>query len=114
MGQRHQIYIFYHTDNSRKKQLKKEIQCCVFHDQWCYGTLPLRNVVRFIRFQNKASGYQRISSSASYDNEDKFHALLALDLEAGVYGGAHDITGDVTTGEGWIDPDMGDKMMVLP
>lgn len=109
MGQRHQIYVFYH--NSKYVQdAPGALKCIAFHNQWCYGTLPLQNVKRFIKFQSKANEYTQISLSEGMDGNDpeKIRMILSLDVANGNFSCIHDVTQEVTTEEGWINPDFGD------
>jgi hypothetical protein len=104
MAQRHQIYIFYDP-----WQNDKGIQCIAFHNQWCYGSLPLRHTYRFAKFQKNADEENRISAKSHTDIIEKFQALLSLDLENGFYHYTFDITSEVINKKSGIDPDKGDN-----
>ena len=87
MGQRHQVYVF--TTNKEGKE-----KAYAYHNQWCYGTLPLRHLNRVIRFQKKAQEYLGIGESYQ-DETDKIQAILSLEIEEGYYGGYFSIIEEV-------------------
>lgn len=47
MGQRHQVFLIARV---RPKHAKPTYRCvAAFHHQWCFGTIPLRAMYRFLR-----------------------------------------------------------------
>jgi hypothetical protein len=104
MGQRHQVYVFLHEKENNTPV------CKAFHNQWCYGSLPLRHVQRVAQFQRRADKYSRFSSKVNYRNDpDVLKAILSLSIKTGEYYSYSDINSEVTTPEGWINPDLGDN-----
>lgn len=103
MGQRHQIYIFHHMAKEDKPT------CTAFHNQWCYGSLPLRHVQRLARYQKAADKYSRLSSDSYESQADKLQAILSCDPRDGFFQNHMDITSEVKLDNGSIDPDMGDN-----
>lgn len=95
MGQRHQI--FYLDDDQRQ---------FVYHDQWCYGTLPLRLVKRVIDYQTKTEETGRLG----YYNTDSemVRAIISCDPSKGFYSNSFDVT-DEHKREGHIYLDAGDN-----
>ena len=109
MGQRHQVYVFV-TDKDNGN-----ICAYAYHNQWCYGTLPLRHLARIVKFQKKAQEYNDIGG-CHYDETDKISAILALDIEDGTYGGYFSIINEVTEKDdngcidhNTVDPSRGDN-----
>ena len=110
MGQRHQVYIFYHKNSKDDKTLPDTINCAAFHSQWCYGSLPLRHVKRLAQFQKRANAYNRLSSGHLYHNiSDMLRSILCLDQIQGSYSNYFDILSEVTFPTGGINPNCGDN-----
>jgi hypothetical protein len=83
------------TTSKDVKTSEEVLKAYAYHNQWCYGTLPLRHLARIIRFQKKAQEYQGIGQGYSGSETDKISALLSLDLEEGAYSCYSDILEEV-------------------
>jgi hypothetical protein len=110
MGQRHQIYCFYYA---RGKDNKQELTCTAFHNQWCYGSLPLRHVQRLAKFQKNADKSICFSPNFSIGGEvDKLKCILSVDVNTGYYQHYLDVSGEaikkLKSGIK-VDPDTGDN-----
>jgi hypothetical protein len=110
MGQRHQVYVFVTDKNNGN------VRAYAYHNQWCYGTLPLRHLARIVKFQKKAQEYNDIGGSCHDDETDKIAAILALDIEEASYGHYFSIINEVTEKDtdgcidfNTVDPSRGDN-----
>ena len=84
MGQRHQVYCFYYK--------RDELVCTSFHNQWCYGSLPLRHLKRIATFQKNVSDGSCISANSFDDIPDILKCILSVDLKDGTYSSYFDTT----------------------
>ena len=101
MGQRHQIYIFI-------KDKDNTIHSLAYHNQWCYGTLPLKHLKRFVTYQDKASEFSGIGWGHNEIDEFLINSLLSVDPNEGFYSHYLNDTKDMMTPKG-IDPHKGDN-----
>ena len=100
MGQRHQVMVI--TRNKDEDQ-----KFYAFHNQWCYGTLPLRHLERLIRYQKKADEYTRLGEYQT--DAVMIAALMGTDAKEGFYQRYSDVTGEHLDDENNIHPDWGDN-----
>ena len=77
MGQRHQIF---YLDDQRQ---------FVYHNQWCYGTLPLRLVKRVIDYQTKTDDTIRLGYNT---DREMVRAIISCDPSKGFYSNSFDVT----------------------
>lgn len=107
MGQRHQIYCFVKQKNYSKK--KDTIHQIAFHNQWCFGTLPLGHLERIIRFQTNANIYSFLGSEFSEGELfEKIKMILSCDPHEGFFQHYSNITNEVRD-EISMHPEQGDN-----
>lgn len=96
MGQRHQVYAFTNQG------------AFAWHNQWCFGRLPLEHLCRLLRYEKATD--QSITSSEKYRDVQKFITfILSTDLEEGVIHGYSDITSEVTLKDSELSFLLGDN-----
>lgn len=83
MGQRHQIYFripkkFYNAGNSNNRPE----QTVGWHNQWSYGTLPLRNVARIVAYMK--GHYDGIKGAVNYIDSDNYTYVMSYDAASQV------------------------------
>lgn len=101
MGQRHQVFVVTRNQPG-------DLNYYAFHNQWCYGTLPLQHLKRVIQYQEKADNYCRIGGDYE-DESHKIASILGTDPKEGVYSYYLPTTGEHTDKTGNIHLDWGDN-----
>ena len=81
MGQRHQVYFrlpkkFYNKDNCNNRP---EVNVG-WHNQWSYGSLPLRNVLRVVEYMR--AHYDSFKGAVDYIDSDNFTYVMSYDAES--------------------------------
>jgi len=107
MGQRHQVYAIFNTSVHRSMKPKM----LAYHNQWCYGSLPLHHVERVLAFNENTEKYSKFTSAEldnAFDPKESFEACLSCDPHEGFYSRYISITDEVTT-ENTADPRKGDN-----
>lgn len=86
----------------------RDLNYYAFHNQWCYGTLPLQHLKRVIQYQEKADNYCRIGEDYS-DESPKIASILGTDPKEGIYSHYLPTTEEHTDKTGNIHLDWGDN-----
>lgn len=104
MGQRHQIFCFVNGPKDQVYQI-------AFHNQWCYGSLPLRHLKRVIQFQTHTDKYICLGSDYSLEaTAEKLQTILSCDPCSGFFSHYTPITDEVMEGdEKSMHPERGDN-----
>lgn len=98
MGQRHQVYAITNKGTF------------AWHDQWSYGTLPLRAALRVLTYQKVADEYNKLTSDyLNPSHQTVIERVMTTDYRKGICTGAFDITKELINKEGLIDPRRGDN-----
>ena len=96
MGQRFQCYII-----GDKKRVG-------YHNQWSYGTLPIKALYRLIKFDKETDQYNKlktvIDGNSFGADTTLIENLLSCDYQSGYYHKYHDITGECSN-----NPELGDN-----
>lgn len=100
MGQRHQVFVV--------SKDKEETKYHAFHNQWCYGTLPLRHLKRVIQYQAKTDDTFRLGSRYSTDT-DMIRAILSCDPSEGFYSNYFDVLSEHINKKGQVCLTCGDN-----
>lgn len=100
MGQRHQVYMFTNQGDF------------AWHNQWCYGSLPLRHLKRILAYEeNTDYEYSSLTAKESYsiNAKEALTHILCTAIEDGSIYRYSDITDEVKDTKGNLDFLMGDN-----
>jgi hypothetical protein len=117
MGQRHQFYFQLHVENKITVSRKKiKTHMISFHDQWAYGTLPLRMLSFVLMFNRNAEKDYDFSHPKSflnrgmgYDLIGTIKSLLEVNAQTGHLSHLLNTTDETCLPSGRHDPLRGDN-----
>jgi hypothetical protein len=114
MGQRHQLYYRYYDQKDKDTEVKPYMVS--FHNQWLYGSLPLRRLKYVLQYNKSAGDKYKFTEKDSYitgrlgsDPTKILECLITINAQDGVADHVINTTDETLLKSGFHDPRRGDN-----